>query len=225
MGPGKKEVIESLKYRYAEDLSFIGHFQAWLRGQVSLQHYADNSLRECFKTYRVAKVIRAGKREDLLDLTRDWLSSGRGTDVDGLANEFKKAECTNGLPLALASVLLFLHNPTQVLPLDSYSRMAVGSVEADYQEYIKRATLFREKHALEIQSELQQVSGFLAEIEQKMGFNWSNAEAVREQCYLHRWLKYLGKEYGVNGIAAASTAGIRHGVKGGGGRGIRSGGV
>lgn len=132
--PTELDIIEArgqvLAY-YFMDLKYIQTFQMFKNenNQLIRTKYldVDFGFNSFLKEFKVIRNVRSGMSESLLNHTYNWVSLNNKNDVDGFKIELQNYEITtrNYIMTSLCSKILFLNNPTEIMPFDINVRTAI----------------------------------------------------------------------------------------------------
>ena len=132
--PTPLDIIEAkgqvLAY-YFMDLKYIQTFQMFKNenNQIIRKKYIDDDFgfNSFLKEFKVIRNVRSGMSESLLNHTYNWISLNNKNDVDGFKIELQNNEITtrNYIMTSLCSKILFLNNPTEIMPFDINVRTAI----------------------------------------------------------------------------------------------------
>ncbi len=143
---------------YESDLTYIQNFQLHRQGNLTSREFASNTqgmFYDILVKYKVIRNFNKGETDKLLKHTNVWLDleDHNKKDVDGFAQYLKCKKLTrDGTMTSLASKILFLNDPYEILPLDRQAKKSVGqrgdNLYATYSEKIidnriKNATLIK----------------------------------------------------------------------------------
>lgn len=83
--------------------------------------------------------------DKLLDETLLWINSKDANDVDSFAERLAQTTLTRGqIMSSMASKILFLNNPWEIIPMDSLARKTLNQRENKYVIYKNKLNIFRE---------------------------------------------------------------------------------
>lgn len=170
----EKQHIEALGYLlswYRKDLEFFSAFQKFDQGGRDIESYCANtpgSFQNFINAYQVARTLKKGQTQALLTICLDWHDKRRWMDVSDLAQEIDKRKIVHGFPLSLASKVMFLMRPEEVLPFDKRAKNTLGIKESwpEYGEYYQKAKAFGEEKDLVITEALSRSSDLLDTLEE-----------------------------------------------------------
>jgi hypothetical protein len=170
----KEQQIEALGLLlswYRKDLEFFLSFQRFDRGGRKDEGYYANtpgSFQRFINSYQVARTIEAGQTLELLTICMQWHDKQQWMDVSGLASAINERIITHGFPLSLASKVMFLMRPEEVLPFDKRAKNTLEIKESrpDYRAYHQMALDFGTRNEPIIDQGLSRISDMLDTLEQ-----------------------------------------------------------
>ncbi len=179
---------------YEGDLNYFANFARFSNGEISSENYcqkAEGTFKNFINEYRVARNTRKGSTSVLLNCALDWRQKGQAIDVDGFALNIKKL--THGkVATSLASKIMYLMNPVEVLPVDSRVRAAFQLRSNNYVAYLAEVRKFKEDHEAEIRQSLETVARMLEIIESPFVGKIRDLEKIRENRFVDKWLWVKG---------------------------------
>lgn len=191
--PKHIEALGHLLTWYGEDLVFFREFQRYQNGGIEASRYCKNypgSFQNFLNAYRVARNFQKGQTEKLLEICFDWYKQGQCEQVKRLAEVIEKTGVSHGLPVSLASKVMFLMRPDLVLPYDRQAKdtLGLGANDKDYDEFYRRALKFENDNRAALDAGLAKVSKMLDVLES--GFSDLNLpfEKVRRLRLLDKML-------------------------------------
>src|SRR5205823_10423842 len=111
---------------YETDLLYIQNFLRHRQRKISANDFAtkqDGMFYKFLIEFRVTRNFEKDKSTEILKLTNFWLDKQRGNDIDGFAGLLKTKGLTrNKTMTSLASKILFLNNPWEILPMDKRAK-------------------------------------------------------------------------------------------------------
>ena len=130
---------------YKSDLDYIKSFQNFKNNKISETEYIAKEYATFYTfliEFKVIRNISKGKVDKLLHETLDFINDENSNDVDLFAKKLAKTEFTHSkIMTSLASKILFLNNPWEILPIDSLARNTVKQRDnkyINYQEHLKK---------------------------------------------------------------------------------------
>ena len=143
------EVIGNLLISYRRDLNYIKNFNAFKRREISIEEYldkAEGSFYSFLIDFRVARNVEKEQKENLLKVVYDWVSQDNSDDVDKFALHLRNHKLTHDKTMtSLASKILFLNNPTDILPFDNLVKNTLDIKMNLYSEYRLKLPEFTKK--------------------------------------------------------------------------------
>jgi hypothetical protein len=180
---------------YSSDLSYILNFQRFKINENIEQQLCKEpgTLKSFLDEFRVARNFKKEKTSKLFELTLKWAKRSNCDDVDGFAKYLMQHHVTDGsLPLSLASKILFLNNPWEILPLDSRAKNAVGLKTNSYSSYLSLVANFRKENAKLINTNLAYLQQYFLEVEKDFKKPLFKIEIIRENRFIDKLLWTLG---------------------------------
>ncbi|MCE4566036.1 hypothetical protein INQ51_17080 [Maribellus sp. CM-23] len=188
-----------LQYYYT-DLTYINNFQKYKAGQLKTEDYlqkSDGSFKSFINEFRVARNIEKGKTDELLKMAMIYTSEGEGDGicVDLFAEFLNEVGITHGKTMtSLASKVLFLNDPWNILPIDNLVKRAVNLRENKYDSYKIKYNEFKKNHILEINESLASVEEHLNIIEAPFIGELRDIQTIRFNRFLDKILWTIGKK-------------------------------
>jgi hypothetical protein len=179
----KKEQIlaigDFLTYYY-EDLNFIKMFQDFKENRISLTDYVKKDKGTFYSfliEFKVTRNFAKGMADRLLIETLEFVNSSDADNVDLFAEKLSETDLTRGnTTTSLASKILFLNNPWNIIPMDTLTRKALKQNENKYSVYKLNLDKYRQTNKTIIEECILYVKPLTAIIENKFidklkGFN------------------------------------------------------
>lgn len=184
--------LGNLLATYYSDLVYIRNFHRFKNGKINFEDYIQNSpgkFKSFINNYRVARNVQKGFTNILLKSTSEWISTSTENDVDKFANRLLSRDITHGkIMTSLASKILFLNNPWEILPIDSLAKHTVGLKNNLYADYIPLTNKFRADYKTEIFELLNSVENHLKIIESEFINEIENIKLIRENRLIDKML-------------------------------------
>ena len=189
------KAIGNLLQYYESDLVYIRNFRRFREGRIEGPSYLSTrpgTFRSFLNEYRVARNRKRGETESLLSTILDWVKSPRADDVDGLAKMIRNVTFEKTMT-SLASKILFLNNPSVIVPCDSLNRAALGLKLNEYGIFRSRMEAVRDKHLSEIAAWLAPVEEYLTLVESGFHNEIESLGAIRVNRFVDKllWVKGL----------------------------------
>ena len=149
------EAIGHLLSTYHNDLRYISYFQDFKLGFISPDAYVkkeDGSFYKFLIEFKVIRNIPKGTTIKLLMETRSWINGEQPNNVDGFAEHLKEVGLTHKLLKSMASKVLLLNNPWEIIPMDRLTRATLGERKNNYDDYLNKLEAFKSEHQKLIQS-------------------------------------------------------------------------
>ncbi|HEY0667645.1 MAG TPA: hypothetical protein VGD22_05685 [Sphingobacteriaceae bacterium] len=134
---------------YRTDLHYIKSFQDFKTGLLSAEKYTSKVSGSFYSFLIEFKVVRnfpKGTIDRLLTETILWVKGDTANDVDMFSYYLKERGVTNGVMASLASKILFLNNPSVIIPMDQLARNALNQKQNDYGIYLKNLSEFKARN-------------------------------------------------------------------------------
>ena len=192
--------IQSLGFllsTYESDLNYMLQFQQWKQsGFADSEAYAlktTGSLKAFIDEFRVARNINKDNTLGLLNETQTWLiSTENQNDVAAFELHLKAKGITHGkVATSMASKILFLNNPGEILPIDTLTKKALKYKEKDYKGYSVVLADFIQNNREQLTEELNSVLPHLINIETAFKNKLYDLETIRFNRYVDKilWTK------------------------------------
>lgn len=132
--------------QYSSELNYINEYNRFKSGLTSPENYlikSSGSFQSFLNDFRVSRNSDVNKRSELAISTYNWINTDDADQVDKFAEFLKQQGLTHHfLAISMASKILFLNNPSTILPYDSKARSALGIKVKRYSEYAEVAQNF-----------------------------------------------------------------------------------
>jgi len=132
---------------YKTDLNYIKRFQHFKNNPNVASEYIKKDIGSFYSfliEFRVARNFTSGSADKLLDETLSWINSKDANNVDLFAEKLSQSNLTRGnVTTSMASKILFLNNPWEIIPMDSLARKTLRQKENKYSIYNDKLTEFR----------------------------------------------------------------------------------
>ncbi len=179
---------------YETDLAYIKSFQDFKnkKGNVNNQ---SGSFYSFLVEFRVIRNFVKGKVDDLLIQTYDWITSDYPDDVDKFAQKLSSTKLTRGNVMgSMASKILFLNNPWEIIPMDRLARQTLKVRQNEYFIYKEKLQDFKEANRILLQDCLGKIEPFATFIENKFNNDLQDLEIIRANRMIDKILWTLGKQ-------------------------------
>jgi len=124
------EAIGNFLSTYYTDLKYIYNFQQFKHDTISVEEFLQKDTGSFYSfliEFRIIRNITQGSAKELLNETNSWVNGNHADDVDGFAKKLSRTHFTSGRTLtSLASKVLFLNNPWDIIPIDARARKALS---------------------------------------------------------------------------------------------------
>jgi hypothetical protein len=182
---------------YYSDLIYIRDFQRFKNKKISTIEYLKKkpgSFYEFLIEFRVIRNVEKKKLEKLLFLTNQWVSNKLNTDVDKFAKQLKQENITHGKVMtSLASKILLLNNPWEILPIDSLVKKTFNLKTNNYIDYVPLIKKYISNKTSLISDYLEKISPFTKTIENEFKNEIRNIEMIRVNRFIDKMLWAEGK--------------------------------
>ena len=135
---------------YYTDLIYIEKFQDYKNNSISKNEYITNEKGTFYSFLIEFKVVRnfnKGEVNKLLELTNNFVNGISPIDVDLFAEILLDSNLTRGnLMTSLASKILFLNNPWQIIPMDTLARKSLNQKDNNVKHTLKIYNYFVKKN-------------------------------------------------------------------------------
>lgn len=190
--------LGNLLQYYHTDLIYINNFQRYKAGQLKTDDYlqkSNGSFKSFINEFRVARNIKKDKTKELLDLTMACIIEDNRIGVDDFAELLNKVGITHGKTMtSLASKVLFLNDPWNILPIDNLVKRAVDLKENKYSLYELKFNEYKNNHILEINNNLAYVEEFLKILEAPFMGEIKDIQTIRLNRFIDKILWTIGKK-------------------------------
>lgn len=199
------KALGSMLYTYESDLEYIARFQKIKSNEIKaedLDGKKSGSFKAFINEYRVARNISSSAENEnnikkLLEITQKWIKSENANDVDGLAEAICKAGITpkNRTPVSLASKILMLNNPWEILPMDSLTKASLKYSGTTYSGFKIELDKFKDNEITRdlLTHQLAEIGRYLSQIENKFKHYLKDIETIRFNRYVDKVL-WVGLE-------------------------------
>ncbi|MCB9343972.1 MAG: hypothetical protein H6576_09760 [Lewinellaceae bacterium] len=182
---------------YKNDLNYFANFIRFSKGEISSKDYAakaPGSFKNFIDDFRVARSTQKDLTPVLLDCALEWYQKGETKDVDGFTLLIQDKKLTHDKrATSLASKIMFLMNPWEVMPLDALVKAALKHRTNDYTRFRIKWEAFKQKEQEVITYNVGKVSGMLEVIERPFVGRISDLAKIRENRFLDKWLWVKGQ--------------------------------
>jgi hypothetical protein len=182
---------------YYTDLVYIRNFQRFKNKKISIAEYLQKkpgSFYQFLIEFRVIRNVEKKKLEKLLLLTNQWVSNKTNTNVDEFAKILKREKLTHGKVMtSLASKILLLNNPWEILPIDSLVKKTFNLKTNNYKDYQPLIKKYISSRTSLISDYLEKTSLFNKTIENEFKNEIRNIEIIRANRLIDKMLWAEGK--------------------------------
>lgn len=181
---------------YRNDLFYINQFQNYKIRTVSHEDFIcrkRGSFYSFLIEFRVVRNFIRGEVGSLLKETVNFIESNDCNDVDGFARHLFQAELTRkGIMASMASKILFLNNPYEIIPMDSLARKSLKQTSNIYTIYRQNIKDFKMENLKTLEEMLEYVKPLTTIIHQDYPLI-HNADLIAENRMTDKLLWTLGK--------------------------------
>jgi hypothetical protein len=144
--------------------------------------------------FKVTRNFSKGLSIDLLHFTNQWLNHKGDTDVDGFAHFLNSKGLTHGKVMtSLASKILFLNNPWEVIPIDRQAKKALDHKSDNcYSNFKPKLEDYRISKSKFFTDTFKIVQPFLKIVEKPFEKEIENISIIRENRLLDKLLWTAG---------------------------------
>jgi len=132
---------------YKTDLNYIKRFQNFKINPNLASEYIKKDIGSFYSfliEFRVVRNFTSGSVDKLLDETLLWINSKEANNVDLFAEKLSQSNLTRGkVTTSMASKILFLNNPWEIIPMDRLARKTLKQKENKYSIYNDNLLEFR----------------------------------------------------------------------------------
>ena len=190
------KAIGSLLMYYESDLMYIREFQRYIRNEIRKDDFGkgDKGVFYNFTNeFRVTRNFPKGRITEVLTQAKKWIDGSTPNDVDGFAKQLNMEGLTHGKTMTvLASKILFLNNPWEILPMDIYTKTALGLKDNGYANYISKIEQVKKALNPVIDERLSTVEPYLKAIEEPFKKEIKPIKSVRQNRYIDKLLWTIG---------------------------------
>ena len=149
------QAIGNFIYTIDGDLHHIQNFQKFKNKKIGENDNLETETENFYKFLKEFRVVRnfvGGKTNELLLKTRNFIQGNHSNNVDLFAEILSQSDLTrNNVTTSLASKILFLNNPWEIIPLDKLARNALNQKDNKYETYKKKLAEFEIENIAVIQ--------------------------------------------------------------------------
>ena len=169
---------------YYEDLKYIKMFQDFKENKISLKDYVtknEGTFYSFLIEFKVTRNFAKGKTDKLLLATIEFINSDNADNVDRLAERLAETDLTRGkTATSLASKILFLNNPWNIIPMDTLTRKALNQNENKYSIYKVNLDKYRRTNKTIIEECLHYANPLATIIENEFSDKLRDLNIIRE---------------------------------------------
>ncbi|PKB17954.1 hypothetical protein [Flavobacterium sp. 5] len=131
---------------YRTDLNYINQFQNFKKGKISPEEYIKKDAGSFYSfliEFRVVRNFPSGTVNKLLAETSLWIKNNESDNVDLFAEKLSETITNKKIMTSMASKILFLNNPWEIIPMDSLARKTLNQKENKYSIYKNKLIGFK----------------------------------------------------------------------------------
>ena len=180
---------------YQTDLNYIKQFQDFKSNKITLEQYIEKgpgSFYSFLIEFRVIRNLPRNTVDKLLFETLIWVNSKNADDVDLFAKRLAENGVTKGVMTSMASKILFLNNPWEILPMDSLARKTLNQKQNIYSIYNNNIKIFIKENESIVDSSLNYTESLTTIIHKEfLGLN--DLDTICKNRIIDKILWTLGK--------------------------------
>lgn len=184
---------------YYEDLKYIKMFQDFKANKIPLKDYVAKNKGTFYSfliEFKVTRNFTKGKTDKLLLETIEFIENNNADNVDRFAERLSETDLTRGnKTTSLASKILFLNNPWNIIPMDTLTRKALKQNENNYSIYKVNLDKYRHKNKTIIEECLHYAKPLATIIECEFSDKLKDLNIIRENRIVDKLL-WTTKENG-----------------------------
>jgi hypothetical protein len=183
---------------YETDLVYIQNFQRHRHKKISTSDFItkkDGMFYKFLIEFKVTRNFVQGKSDEVLKFTNFWLDKNNDTDIDGFAILLKSNGLTrNGTMTSLASKVLFLNNPWEVIPMDTQAKKTLKHKDDNlYKSFVPKLNDYRHEKSELIKKTLTILNPYLTTIEKQFKNELDDIKTIRENRFIDKLLWTAGQ--------------------------------
>lgn len=192
-----------LMANYESDLEYIARFQDMIKSGFSYSESYINkddsgSFKAFINEFRVARNIKKELFENLLIETITWVQTDNADNVDDFAKYINKKGLSHDkrIPFSLASKILMLNNPWDILPIDSQTKKSLKHKYNNNEYSVFKPALhnYIEEFRPELEADLKSIELYLVEVESRFKDRLHDIEKIRFNRYVDKTLWVGGRK-------------------------------
>lgn len=191
------QAIGNLLSNFESDLLYIRNFQLFKKGKISPKEYCEKKQGTFYSfliEYRVTRNFEKNSVDTLLDITKGWIKTPSADKVDEFAIHLNDEGLTHGkIMTVMASKILFLNNPWKILPMDAFSKVAIGQNNNSYGDYQSKIKEVKKLINPIIKGSFNNVKPYLKLVESLYDTDLKDIQTIRENRLIDKILWTLGK--------------------------------
>jgi len=192
------KIVGEFLRNYESDLEYLVCFRRYMRGEIPSKDYSirgNGSFYNFLTEFRIIRNIVQGGTHQLLDLTKAWCEGPEADEVDAFAQHLSKADISRGAILSsLASKVLFLNNPQQLLPMDALARKALNVRLNSYSAYSTELKTYSQKRQESLTEIMIFLNPIVSSIERSLMSELPEIEKIRLNRLIDKMLWVQGQQ-------------------------------
>jgi len=182
---------------YYSDLNYIRKFHRYKKNKLSIAEYTAKDIGSFYSfliEFRVVRNFSKGSVDKLLIETIKWVNGKQPDNVDLFAEKLQNTGLTRGkLVSSLASKILFLNNPWEIIPMDRLVRKTLNQRDKLYSNYILHLSAFKKENRNVIKSCMQHTASLTTIIEKDFKPEIKNLKTIATNRLVDKLLWTAGK--------------------------------
>ncbi|EKT3967467.1 hypothetical protein NTJ12_002558 [Flavobacterium psychrophilum] len=182
---------------YHNDLIFIEKFKDFKENKISENEYIEKQNGTFYSfliAFRVARNFTQGRVDKLLEETYNFVNGKQPNNVDLFAENLAQSNLTRGKVMAsMASKILFLNNPWEIIPMDTLARNTLKQKNNKYGTYEKNLKVYREQNLSVIESCITFTNPLTKIINKEFENKLQNLDKISENRMMDKLLWTFGK--------------------------------
>ncbi len=192
------KALGNLLQYYHSDLRYILNFQRYKQNEFSSSEYlqiSPGSFQSFLNEFGIARNVPKKNVGKLLARTEEWIKCSDVDNVDKFAKELRSNKLTHeGKTMtSLASKILFLNNPWDIIPLDTLNKKAVNVRTNRYHDFYDAILEIKKNKTLPFDGPFGPIQEYLDTIESEFKDNLKDIHLIRRNRYLDKILWMLGQ--------------------------------
>lgn len=178
---------------YESDLIYIANFSRFKKKLnpdiVEYTAKGDHTFYSFLSEFKVARNVKKDHTKKLLKITLEWINTKHYNNPDLFADKLRSEKITHEKKMtSLASKILFLNNPQEILPIDNRVRESVNQGSNLYKDYLPLVKQFKINRLKEFTECLKYIETSATVIEKPFKSELANIRAIRSNRLLDKLL-------------------------------------